>query len=481
MNDFSSFGLDEEILRAIKNAGFKEPSPIQKQAIPLILQGFSIVAQAQTGTGKTAAFSLPTLSKINPEQKKVEILVITPTRELASQVSDEMYMFGKNKGIHTVTVYGGSSYKRQIDLINKGSHVVVATPGRMLDLLKNNKLKNFSPSVLIIDEADEMLDMGFLEDIKAIFSYLPNASQRMLFSATMPEPIKRLANNILTDAKFISVTPSKETTNEDIEQYYYVINEYEREVAITRLLDSIEPNKAVIFCRTKKEVDTLSTKLVALGHSAKGLHGDMEQAQREEVIKAFKGEQIELLVATDVAARGIHVNDISHVFNFHIPFNPDSYVHRVGRTGRAGQKGVAITLCTPLEYHSMQKIAKKIGSKIVQKSIPTLKELQISKLDKMAKNIKDAPLLEEATLVLDVLEEDISLAKIALKAISLLLERKGSTGPENIGLNKKALAKLLNSHPQNDKKRSSNRRRRRGHDRNERRRDDRGNKRRRRG
>ncbi len=459
MNDFSSFGLEEDILKAIKHAGFKEPSPIQAEAIPLILAGHDLVAQAQTGTGKTAAFSLPTLSKMDIKSKKVEILVITPTRELASQVSDEMYLFGKNKGVHTVTVYGGSSYKRQIDLINKGANVIVATPGRMLDLLKNNKLKNFSPSVVIIDEADEMLDMGFLEDIKAIFKFLPKDRQSMLFSATMPEPIKKLANSILSEPKFVSVTPTQNSTNKDIEQYYYVINEYERQTAITRLLDSIEPKKAVIFCRTKKEVDALSTKLVALGHSAKGLHGDMEQPQREEVIKAFKSEEIELLVATDVAARGIHINDISHVFNFHIPFDPDSYVHRIGRTGRAGQKGVAITLCTPPEYHSMQRIAKKVGTKITQKMIPTLKELKISKLDKMAKNIKEATLLEEATLVLDALEEDMSLATIALKAISELLAKKGSAGPEHIGLNKQALAKLLKDNPKNDGRRRGRNRR----------------------
>ncbi len=461
MNNFSSFGLDESILKAVKDAGFREPSPIQKSAIPLILEGNDIVAQAQTGTGKTAAFALPTLSKINSNSKKTEILVITPTRELATQVSDEMYMLGKHKNIKTITVYGGSSYKRQIDFINRGVNVVVATPGRMLDHLKNRKLKNFSPSVVVLDEADEMLDMGFLEDIKAIFDFLPSKRQTMLFSATMPEPIKTLANKILKNPKLVSVTPKNDTTNEDIEQCYYVINEYEREMAMLRLLDSIEPSRAVIFCRTKKEVDTLATKLVASGYSSKGLHGDLEQAQREEVIKAFRDGQIDLLVATDVAARGIHVNSISHVFNFHIPFDPDSYVHRIGRTGRAGEKGIAITLCTPLEYHSMQKIAKKVGTKIARKTIPTLKDLNLGKLDKTIENIKQAPLLEEASVVLNALEEDMSLAKIALKAISRLLEKKGSSGPENIGLNQKAIEKLLKSSPQNDKKRSNNRRRRR--------------------
>ncbi|MBS9778964.1 MAG: DEAD/DEAH box helicase [Campylobacteraceae bacterium] len=470
MNEFSSFGLEESILKAIKNAGFKEPSPIQKSAIPIVLQGHDIVAQAQTGTGKTAAFSLPILSKIDPSTNKTEVLVITPTRELATQVSDEMYMFGKHKDIRTITVYGGTSYKRQIDMINKGVSVVVATPGRMIDLLKNGKLRNFSPSVVILDEADEMLDMGFLEDIKEIFTHLPEKRQSMLFSATMPEPIKKLANKILKEPKIISVTPKHESTNEDIEQYYYVINEYEREMAMLRLLDSIEPSKAVIFCRTKKEVDTLATKLVASGYSAKGLHGDMEQPQREEVIRAFKEGQIDLLVATDVAARGIHVNSISHVFNFHIPFDPDSYVHRIGRTGRAGEKGIAITLCTPLEYHSMQRIAKKVGTKITRKNIPTLKDVNLGKLDKTAKSIKDAPLLEEASVVLNALEEDMSLAKIALKAISTLLEQKGSRGPENIGLNQKALEKLLKSSPRNDSGRGNNRRRRRSGGRNDNRR-----------
>ncbi len=460
MNNFSSLGLSEPILKAVQEAGFKEPSPIQSKAIPLVLNGQDMVAQAQTGTGKTAAFSLPSLSMIDANSKKTQILVITPTRELATQVSDEMYMLGKHKNIRTITVYGGTSYKRQIDLINKGVNVVVATPGRMLDLLKNNKLKNFAPSIVVLDEADEMLDMGFLEDIKAIFTFLPEKRQTMLFSATMPEPIKNLANKILKEPTLISVTPKHDSTNEDIEQCYYVINEYEREMAMLRLLDSLEPNKAVVFCRTKKEVDALATKLVASGYSSKGLHGDMEQPQREEVIKAFRDGHIDLLVATDVAARGIHVNSISHVFNFHIPFDPDSYVHRIGRTGRAGEKGVAITLCTPLEYHSMQRIAKKIGTKINQKTIPSLKDVSLGKLDKLTDKIRQKPLVEEATKVLDVLEEEMSLAKIALKAISALLEQNASKGPENIGLNKKALEKLLKS--TQHEKHSNNKHHRRG-------------------
>lgn len=457
MKNFLSFNLDSLILEAVKEAGFKEPSPIQSSAIPFVLEGLDIVAQAQTGTGKTAAFSLPSLSKVDVDNKKTQILVITPTRELATQVSDEMYMLGRHKGIHTVTVYGGSAYKRQISLIEKGSHVVVATPGRMLDLLKNNKLKHFAPSIIILDEADEMLDMGFLEDIKSLFTFLPKQRQTLLFSATMPNPIKTLAKEILKNPKYISVTPTHTTTNEDIEQYYYVMNEHEREAAIIRLIETIEYKKAVMFCRTKKEVDALATKLIASGYLAKGLHGDMDQAMREEVIKAFRSGIIDILIATDVAARGIHVDDITHVFNIHIPFNSDSYVHRIGRTGRAGQKGVAITLCTPREYHSMQQIAKKVGTNIVHKTIPTLKELQKTKLDKIINDIKEVDLLEESTTVLDRLEDDISLAKIALKSISLLLKQKGSIGPEKIGLNKKALERFIKQNPKENKRKRNNR------------------------
>lgn len=443
MQTFESFNLDAKIMQAIKDAGFREPSPIQEQAIPVVLEGRDIVAQAQTGTGKTAAFSLPTLSTIDVNSGSVEILVITPTRELATQVSDEMYSLGKHRDIRTVTVYGGSSYNRQINLIQRGASVVVATPGRMLDLLKKGLLPGFKPSVVVLDEADEMLDMGFLEDIKDIFTFLPEERQTLMFSATMPEPIKRLASKILKDPEFISVTPKNMTTNEDIEQLYYVIDEYERDDAIIRLLDATDPEKAIMFCRTKKEVDILATKLVSAGYPAKGLHGDMEQPQREEVIKAFRNSTIELLVATDVAARGINVKDVSHVFNVHLPFDPDSYVHRIGRTGRAGQKGTAITLCTPMEYHSMQRIAKKVGTKIEQRMVPTLGELKESRLEKLAHQIEHAQLDDVAVKIMDALEESIDLPSIALKAISLLLEDQKAKGPESIGLNQAAFEKML--------------------------------------
>ena len=440
---FESFGLHPEILKAVVDAGFTEPSPVQAEAIPLVLSGNDIVAQAQTGTGKTAAFGLSTMSMIDPTQNKVQILVITPTRELATQVSDELYSLGRFRGVKTVTIYGGSSYSRQIGLIEKGASVVVATPGRMLDLLKNDKLYNFSPAIIVLDEADEMLDMGFLEDIEEIFTYLPKVRQTLLFSATMPDPIKRLASKILNDPKFVSVTPKDHTTNEDIEQLYYVINEYERDDAMIRLLDALEPEKSIVFCRTKKEVDRLSTQLMAVGYAAKGLHGDMEQNQRESVIKAFRGSQIEILVATDVAARGLNVADISHVFNYHMPFDPESYVHRIGRTGRAGKKGTAITLVTPIEFHSMQRIGKKVGSKIEQRIVPSLNEVKENKLTKMALAIKNAELNDNAAKLLTILEEEMDIAQIALKLLSNLLAENNPVGPDKIGLDKKTLENVV--------------------------------------
>ena len=314
----------------------------------------------------------------------VELLVITPTRELATQVSDELFKYGRNMNARTVTVYGGSSYKRQLDLIERGASVVVATPGRLLDILKRGMLTNFNPSTVVLDEADEMLDMGFLDDINEIFSYLPSNRQTLLFSATMPKPIKLLAERILENPEFISITKG-ETTNSDIAQEYYVIEESERDDAIIRLMDSEDTDKCIVFCRTKSEVDRLSNVLSNAGYLANGLHGDMEQRQRETVIKGFKQNAVKVLVATDVAARGIHVNAISHVFNYHIPFDPESYVHRIGRTGRAGTKGKAITLLTPLEFKELQRIKNKVGTSMGHAFIPSKNDLRESTVEALVK------------------------------------------------------------------------------------------------
>lgn len=439
-NKFKKFGFRQEIFDGIEQAGFKVPSPIQEKAIPLIMDGKDIIGQAHTGTGKTAAFGLPALNTIG--NNGVELLVITPTRELAMQVSDELYKLGKFANIKTTTIYGGQSYKRQLHFVEKGVQVVVATPGRLLDMLKNGKLPDFNPTTVVLDEADEMLDMGFHDDIMEIFEYLPKNRQTLLFSATMDKNIKELSRRILVNPEIISVT-NAQTTNADIEQHYYVIDEHEREDAIIRLIDSEDPVKAIIFCRMKKEADMLSTILTSRGISAKALHGDLEQNQREEVIKAFRAGVITMLVATDVAARGLDVSDISHVFNYHIPFDPESYVHRIGRTGRAGKKGVAITLVTPHEYKSLQKISQHVKSDIEHRYVPGLDEVKNAQTKKLVDKIRNTTIDAQSAEILAHLQGEFDTDTILSKVISLIIKDKSVAGPDKIGVPKKELFALL--------------------------------------
>jgi len=437
---FGQFNFKESLNKSIAAVGFKIPSPIQEQAIPLVMQGKDIVAQAHTGTGKTAAFGLPAINQI--EGDGVQVLVITPTRELANQVSDELFLYGRNSNVRTVTIYGGRSYSRQVDLVRRGAQIVVATPGRLLDMLSKNMIKDFSPSVVILDEADEMLDMGFLDDINEIFGYLPAERQTLLFSATMPAPIKKLAQRILKEPEYISIT-KEETTNKNISQQYYVIDENERDDAMIRLLDAGDTNKAVVFCRMKREVDRVSNVLSAAGYNAKGLHGDMEQNSREAVIKAFKATGIDVLVATDVAARGIHVNDVSHVINYHIPFDPESYVHRIGRTGRAGSKGTAITLVTPHEFKELQRIKQKVGAIMEQCYIPTKGQVVQSRLGALGDEISSQKVYDEAHQIVEAFGDAFDHETALHKVISLLLKKETVNGPESIGIDEEKLAKIL--------------------------------------
>ena len=439
---FDQFALRTDILAGVKAAGFTVPSPIQLQAIPVILAGGDLIAQAQTGTGKTAAFGLPAMHRLDPKAKGVQILVITPTRELAAQVGDELYKLGNLAGARTVAVYGGQSSRRQLEQIDRGGNIVVATPGRLLDHLNSKNLRNFKPHTVILDEADEMLDMGFMDDINAIFEFLPADRQTLMFSATMPPPIRLLAQKILKNPTTINLTATTEFKT-DVEQFFYVIEERERSDAVTRLIEAEEPGKSIVFCRTKREADQLCYNLVSHGFAAGALHGDMEQDQRQNAIAAFKKGRIEILVATDVAARGLDVSDVTHVFNYHIPFDQESYVHRIGRTGRAGRKGKAITLVTPYEFSKLRRIQHAIKASFIHGEIPSLADVHKRKDEKLIKALCEQPVLDGVVDFFAQLTEEMDAGEAACKVLSMLLSKRVIQGPDRIGLSGQRLEAVV--------------------------------------
>jgi ATP-dependent RNA helicase DeaD len=420
---FSEFDFHKDIKKGIKVAGFVEPSPIQKEAIPIILEGSDLIGQAHTGTGKTAAFGLPILDMIARGEIQ-KALIITPTRELATQVSDELYFLGRFAGIRTLAVYGGVGYGRQISLINKGVDIVVTTPGRLKDLYKKGKIDSFNPEVVVLDEADEMLDMGFLDDIREIFEYIPQNRQTMLFSATIPEPVKELANTILYNPEFISVIGKETIKNNDIKQFYYVIEEHQRDEAIIKLLEVEKFDKALIFCRTKKEVDRLNQHLNTLGFRALGLHGDIDQLERNTIVKSYRRGKTKILIATDVVARGIDIKNVTHVFNYHIPFDPQSYVHRIGRTGRAGKSGKAITLVSTEEFRELKRIQNEVGASMQLSTIrigsQSLSKEMLSLIKTEILNTPIHPEIERAILEM----ADINQIEFIKRALSLIISYK---------------------------------------------------------
>ena len=352
---FNEFNLSAELLAEIEKAGFVEASPIQEQTIPLALEGKDVIGQAQTGTGKTAAFGLPTLEKIRTEEATIQALVIAPTRELAVQSQEELFRFGRSKGVKVRSVYGGSSIEKQIKALKSGAHIVVGTPGRLLDLIKRKALKLQDIETLILDEADEMLNMGFLEDIEAIISRVPENRQTLLFSATMPDAIKRIGVQFMKDPEHVKIA-AKELTTELVDQYYIRVKEQEKFDTMTRLMDVEQPELSIVFGRTKRRVDELTRGLKIRGFRAEGIHGDLDQNKRLRVLRDFKNGNLDVLVATDVAARGLDISGVTHVYNYDIPQDPESYVHRIGRTGRAGKSGQSITFVAPNEMGYLQII-----------------------------------------------------------------------------------------------------------------------------
>ncbi len=353
--------------------GFEESTPIQEKAIPIALERRDLIGQAQTGTGKTAAFSIPLIQNIDVNSEYIVSLIMTPTRELAIQVAEEIAKLSRFKGVRTLPIYGGQDIVKQIRALRQKPHVIIGTPGRLFDHINRKTIKLDKVETVILDEADEMLDMGFLDDINTILSKLPEERQTMLFSATMPPNIQKLANTFLRNPEHVSVVP-KQVSAPSVDQYYMEVHERQKFEILSRLIDMEAPDLAIIFGRTKRRVDELSEALKKRGYSAEGLHGDLSQNQRDIVMRKFRDGSIDVLVATDVAARGLDVSGVSHVINFDLPQDPESYVHRIGRTGRAGKEGVAITFVTPRETDHLHMIERTTRHRIAKRPQPSMAE-----------------------------------------------------------------------------------------------------------
>ncbi|ANU21793.1 DEAD/DEAH box helicase [Planococcus plakortidis] len=362
--------------------GFEEATPIQEGTIRLGMEGKDIIGQAQTGTGKTTAFGIPLIEKIDTRDGNVQGLVIAPTRELAIQVSEELYRLGKDKNVRILSVFGGQEIGRQIRALKNRPQIIVGTPGRLLDHINRRTLKLENVNTLVLDEADEMLNMGFIEDIQSIMSNVPEARQTLLFSATMPDPIRRIAEKFMKSPEIVKIK-SKEMTVENIEQFFVKSVEREKFDILSRLLNVHQPELAIVFGRTKRRVDELAHALNIRGYLAEGIHGDLSQAKRMSVLKQFKANKIDILVATDVAARGLDISGVSHVYNFDIPQDPESYVHRIGRTGRAGKKGVAVTFVTPREMGYLS-IVERTTKKKMQALVPPTADEAVLGLQRVA-------------------------------------------------------------------------------------------------
>ena len=404
---FEELQLDDRIIRAITEMGFEEASPIQAQAIPVVLEGRDMIGQAQTGTGKTAAFGLPLLQKVDPKVKKLQAIVLLPTRELAIQVAEELRRFAKfMHGIKVLPVYGGQDIVRQIRALKDGTQIVVGTPGRVMDHMRRKTVKMDHVHTVVLDEADEMLNMGFLEDMETILSQLPEERQTLMFSATMPQAIADIAKKFQKDPVTVRVI-KKELTVPKVTQYYYEVKPKNKVEVMCRLLDMYSPKLSIIFCNTKRQVDELVQALQGRGYFAEGLHGDLKQVQRDRVMESFRNGRTDILIATDVAARGIDVGNVEAVFNYDIPQDDEYYVHRIGRTGRAGREGKAFSLVVGKEVYKLRDIQRYCKTKIIPQAIPSLNDITEIKADKILDQVQDILNDTDLTKIVNIIEKKL--------------------------------------------------------------------------
>ncbi len=430
---FAALGLDPRILSALTALGYEEPTPIQQQTIPPLIEGRDLLGQAATGTGKTAAFALPIVQRILNEGRGAGpvALVLVPTRELAMQVAEAMHRYGKGMGLRVLPVYGGQPIGRQLHAMRAGVDVVVATPGRALDHLRRRSLDLSSVKVIVLDEADEMLDMGFAEDIEAVMKEAPAERQTVLFSATMPARIEAIAKRNQRNPVRITIAKAHAKAGESpkVRQQAYLLTRSAKMQALGRILDLESPAAALVFCRTRLEVDELTETLNAQGYQSEALHGGMTQEQRDKVMKRLRSGAAELLVATDVAARGLDIERLTHVINYDLPNAPEAYVHRIGRVGRAGREGVAITLVEPREHHLLRNIERLTKHKIEIAKVPTVADLRSRRLELTRAALREAILADDSEhyrVVVDALSGEFDMMQIAMAAVKLCHQATGA-------------------------------------------------------
>jgi len=443
VSPFGKLGLSPELLQSIQAVGYEEPSPIQEMTIPVLLSGRDVIAQAQTGSGKTAAFGLPIIEAIDPKSRHIQALILCPTRELAIQVAEALHKYGRHKEVETLPIYGGQPYERQFRGLQRGPQIVVGTPGRVMDHMRRQTMNLDHTKFFVLDEADEMLDMGFVEDIEWILQQVPAERQTALFSATMPPRIAQLAATHMNRPERLTVQGSQMTVPET-HQVSYEVPRMRKIDALTRILDAETPPISMIFCRTKHGVDELGEALLARGYQAETLHGDLSQAQRDRVMRRFRTGQADILIATDVAARGLDIANVSHVINFDIPESAEAYVHRIGRTGRAGKKGNAITLVTAREIRWLRQIEKTVRARIEPRRLPTAADVAERRVELLKQQILDV-MADEASYsyysaVVNDLAEDHDSSEIAAAILKLYADETGRGAPVEAAVDDIALA-----------------------------------------